>query len=387
MKKILGSVGVLAVVGALVLGATGAFFSDTETGNTFTAGAIDLKVDSLSTYNGDSYTTTTWGQNVLGVDITSERFFDFADIKPGDTGLTRVSLHVINNDAYVCAAVSNLASNDNGLTEPENAVDSTSGVGEGELDEEMLWTIWKDTNNNGIQDGEEIVLASGNPVNGMLAVYDSTSSVLAGGQTAYLGVKWELPAASGNETQTDSLTGDISFTVVQSRNNTNFQCIPQQHEISQISSVNVGEPTSESSFVMQGWSNAVWPQGGGWGGGDDQTIRTVSSDLDGHQLVIPSDPGNDSATVAMDFGGYVGPKELQIRHLDGFADDGFKVYVDGTEVGSYLDQTNDETWKTLEISGLNYTGTHTVKIVLEAAHWASYSTYGQLGISWIKIQG
>ena len=48
MKKILLSLGTIVIVGALVLGATGAFFSDTETsvGNTFTAGAIDFKVDS-----------------------------------------------------------------------------------------------------------------------------------------------------------------------------------------------------------------------------------------------------------------------------------------------------------------------------------------------------
>jgi len=62
MKKILGSVGVLALVGALVLGATGAFFSDTETstGNTFTAGAIDLGVDNTSYYNGKLNQETTW---------------------------------------------------------------------------------------------------------------------------------------------------------------------------------------------------------------------------------------------------------------------------------------------------------------------------------------
>ncbi|OHB16925.1 MAG: hypothetical protein A2605_00460 [Candidatus Zambryskibacteria bacterium RIFOXYD1_FULL_39_35] len=235
MKKILGSVGMLALVGVLVWGATGAFFSDTETstGNTFTAGAIDLKVDSLSTYNGESYATTTWGQNTPGVDITSERFFDFADIKPGDSGLTRVSLHVINNDAYVCAEVLNLTSDDNTQTEPEStAVLDTDDLTSGELDDQMLWTIWKDTNNDGVQDSGETVLASGNPVNGTLAVYDSSTvgGPLTGATTAYLGVKWELPSTSGNETQTDSLTGDISFTVVQSRNNENFVCGQSQEE-------------------------------------------------------------------------------------------------------------------------------------------------------------
>src|SRR5690242_12142155 len=54
MKRIIMSLGAIVFVGAMAWGATGAFFSDTETssGNTFTAGAIDLKVDSTSHYNG-----------------------------------------------------------------------------------------------------------------------------------------------------------------------------------------------------------------------------------------------------------------------------------------------------------------------------------------------
>ncbi|MFA6254643.1 MAG: TasA family protein [Patescibacteria group bacterium] len=55
MKKIVLSLSVIAVVAALAIGATVAYFSDTEisSGNTFTAGSIDLKVDhTKQTYNG-----------------------------------------------------------------------------------------------------------------------------------------------------------------------------------------------------------------------------------------------------------------------------------------------------------------------------------------------
>ena len=55
MKRILLSLGTLVVVGAVVAGATIAYYNDTEvsTGNIFTAGSIDLKVDHTSqTYNG-----------------------------------------------------------------------------------------------------------------------------------------------------------------------------------------------------------------------------------------------------------------------------------------------------------------------------------------------
>ncbi|MFC1720748.1 TasA family protein [Patescibacteria group bacterium] len=53
MKKILMSVAMLVVVGAAVAGATGAFFSDTETstGNTFTAGTIDISVNEMNPWN------------------------------------------------------------------------------------------------------------------------------------------------------------------------------------------------------------------------------------------------------------------------------------------------------------------------------------------------
>jgi len=54
MKKIIFSLMTIAAVAAMVISSTTAFFSDTETstGNTFTAGGIDLKVDSESHYNG-----------------------------------------------------------------------------------------------------------------------------------------------------------------------------------------------------------------------------------------------------------------------------------------------------------------------------------------------
>ena len=55
MKKILLSLGTLVAVAAVVAGGTIAFYNDTETssGNIFTAGSIDLKVEHLrQTYNG-----------------------------------------------------------------------------------------------------------------------------------------------------------------------------------------------------------------------------------------------------------------------------------------------------------------------------------------------
>ena len=103
-------------VGVVVVGATGAFFSDTETskGNTFTAGAIDLTIDNESyaidfTIPGFSGTpdgslvaspNTSWSLN----DLTGQVFFNFVDLKPGDVGEDTISIHVNNNDAWMCMA-------------------------------------------------------------------------------------------------------------------------------------------------------------------------------------------------------------------------------------------------------------------------------------------
>jgi predicted ribosomally synthesized peptide with SipW-like signal peptide len=61
MPRILLSLAiVIAAIGAIYTGSTGAFFSDTETssGNVFTAGAIDLKIDNESYYNGIANAST-----------------------------------------------------------------------------------------------------------------------------------------------------------------------------------------------------------------------------------------------------------------------------------------------------------------------------------------
>ena len=99
--KILAGLAMIVFVGALAVGATGAFFSDTETstGNIFTAGSIDLKIDhSLSTYNGDpnggdftivSNTQTTFsGDDGAGnaVNLTFQHAGWTADLDGGHVG-------------------------------------------------------------------------------------------------------------------------------------------------------------------------------------------------------------------------------------------------------------------------------------------------------------
>ena len=138
----------VVALGAMIAGGTGAFFSDTESslGNTFTAGAIDLKIDNTSYYNGVFSTSTSWSLK----DLTIEKFFNFLDLKPGDRGEDTISLHVDTNDAYLCANVKLTSNDENGCNEPEGLVDGTCGgtdpvgAGLGELASNVNFLWWAD---------------------------------------------------------------------------------------------------------------------------------------------------------------------------------------------------------------------------------------------------
>jgi predicted ribosomally synthesized peptide with SipW-like signal peptide len=182
LQRILLSLGVIVFVGAIVASATGAFFNDTETstGNTFAAGALDLKVDSQSHYNGlvceevtagvfqwqvpeggdpvgpDHYPqpgmpcSGTWAESDLIPDSLAFRFFNFNDIKPGDEGENTISLHVYDNDAWGCFIVDNVSDLDVTCTEPESestdpecSVDINS-PGAGELGGVITFDAWLD---------------------------------------------------------------------------------------------------------------------------------------------------------------------------------------------------------------------------------------------------
>ncbi len=268
MKKILLSTALILFVGsALALGGTGAFFSDTElsSGNTFMAGAIDLKIDNHSYYNGFLNASTTWEAK----DLTIEKFFDFPDLKPGDVGEDTISLHVDTNDAYLCANVKLTSNDDNVPNEPELLVDGNTGPGLGELASNVNFVWWADDGDNVLETDENII--SQGPI-GALGLNGSTTVALAdsqtniwtevpgpvpGEQTLYIGKAWcfgtigTAPFAQdglgttsprnpgnsnggitcdghllNNSTQTDSLTADVKFTAVQSRNNPGFLCTP-----------------------------------------------------------------------------------------------------------------------------------------------------------------
>ena len=264
-------------------GMTGAFFSDTETssGNTFTAGAIDLKVDNHCWYNGvecycESSETCCWdedgdkdcetGEETCTctwepTDLTDELFADFSDLKPGDWGEDTISFHVDSNKAWLCAEVEITEDDDVDCTEPEEEstdpeCSNNGNVGDGELDNYLEVFAWADmcNDNNGHTPGDNIYTPNcdtplmDTPVKltdyvGRFTIADSQYSAfggaLEGEEDYYIGKAWcfgdmSVDSNTGvitcdgvnvqNDAQTDTLKLKVSFTAVQYRNNQNYEC-------------------------------------------------------------------------------------------------------------------------------------------------------------------
>lgn len=239
MKKILISVSIIAAAAAVIVGATTAYFSDTETstGNTFTAGSLDLKVDSqchryqlVAGSNGEPVpspvacpTENTWGQNG-GEDIENQKFFTIYDVKPGDSGENTISLHV-DNDAWLQLVVGPVSDLENSCTEPEAAEEGGTCDGTGELRENLLFTVFADGvlgdgtgGCNNIKDSNDSELISAGTINADGETWP-LPTFIPGGKTSCFGISWNLPTTVGNVVQSDSLSAAMTLNVEQFRNN------------------------------------------------------------------------------------------------------------------------------------------------------------------------
>lgn len=301
MKKILISVSIIGAVAAIVFGVTTAFFSDTETstGNTFTAGAIDLKIDNHSWYNGVERTDLGWDLD----DLTGHLFFNYEDLKPGDWGEDTVSIHVDDNDAWACVDIFIKKNDDMSSAEPEleagDDLEVASDIWDGELAEELNFIFWVDDGDNVLETGEEvlvsgrasdILLAGGvNGINFALAdknennVGGSDGTPLKGGDTYYIGKAWcygtltltydgqgdpsNVPgftcngAPVGNLSQTDNMMVDIGFYAEQSRHNPDFECSPKIPETSMPTQLLENKDTGWNVIEDDTYGNIVYSDG------------------------------------------------------------------------------------------------------------------------------
>jgi len=257
-KNILFSLSIMAAAAAIVVAGTTAFFSDTETssGNTFTAGAIDLQIKNQASYSAIPSYSQDWGFK----DIDGELYFSFSDLKPGDWGENTVTLKVTSNDSYVCADVYGVEE-ENGLVDPELELNDTDASGELGKDLRFVW--WVDDGDNKLEDAETILF--GGPVSFFymmsvaandiyaedqlyLTLTDPTHNIFGvvgqafpGNTEKSLGIGWCFGDMAIDYTQNAGFTCDgtnvsnmaqtdqikdavLSFSATQARNNASFTC-------------------------------------------------------------------------------------------------------------------------------------------------------------------
>lgn len=191
MKKILGLIVVALLVIGLVGGGTYAYFSDVETSedNTFTAGTLDLSVDTENPWDTTKITASA--------------------MKPGDSGVATMTLKNEGNiDGTLTVDLTNLVDDPGTTPEPEPTPDN------GELSANMDIVLWVDADGDGVKDTGETELYSGK-----LNEYSGgpyTVGTLAGGATTYVSLSYSINGAEvGNEIQGDISTFDIEFNLEQ----------------------------------------------------------------------------------------------------------------------------------------------------------------------------
>ena len=261
-KSILLSLALVAFIAAAAAGATGAFFSDTETstGNTFTAGDIDLKIDNESYVTNNEGVLVASEENSWAIsDLTNQLFFSFDDVKPGDIGEDTISVHAGTNDAYACMAARITATPENTLVDPETDAGDTGPANgnNGELQNHINFVFWNDDGDNVYETGENTITAltgaAGAVFNGAYSAIGT--GAIPGNTTRYVAKAWCFggitpnavtqdnlgktgsngPLARGtgftcsgvgnqNIAQTDGIVVDVSFQAVQARNNGQFTC-------------------------------------------------------------------------------------------------------------------------------------------------------------------
>jgi predicted ribosomally synthesized peptide with SipW-like signal peptide len=161
-----------------------------------------------------------------------DSFFNFSDVKPGDWGTNVISLHVYTNDAYACVYPHDITESENGMTEPEDEVDTTSD--DGELGDLLEFFVWEDDGDGVHEGGEEVIVEVGGDLGDMR---DGERLDLQATTTAYVTIAWcagdmtleegEVScdgSEAGNITQTDQLEAFLTAYAVQQRNNGDFSC-------------------------------------------------------------------------------------------------------------------------------------------------------------------
>jgi len=181
MIRIAKSLVTILAVAVIAVGATGAYFSDTETstGNTFTSGTLDLNVD---------------GGNTNVVKFTA------ANLRPGNQP----------KGSWTLANVGSV----NGYLDPETGAGDVTcdnpGVGQGELSDVLGLMIFVDRNGDGWYSVGDSYVYNG-MANGIGASYDVNEPINAGSSTKIVAILNWWSTSSDDLAQGDSMQLDVTF--------------------------------------------------------------------------------------------------------------------------------------------------------------------------------
>lgn len=255
-RKALGGLATIGLAGAGAGLGTSAYFSDEESfaNNELTAGELNLVVDYWTSVDQDGVDTeSTTGSGTI--DGNSPEFpYQIADVKPGDSGFLVFCPKIVDNPAWLWIGSDGVTDYENGMTEPEMAVDETgpseipeegtNGEGEGELSEAIEVTVSYceyvgegDRDDPGnyetireMDNGDDYTLAElgddledGFLLDGDDEEDDTQPYPASDDEDDQAGpcicVEWEVPTDVGNEIQTDSVEFDVEFYAEQERHN------------------------------------------------------------------------------------------------------------------------------------------------------------------------
>lgn len=231
----IGVLGLLFLVGAL------AILAQENPGITFATKGISLKIDSKAWYNGAIVPSATWA--LKNLNPTSDKFFNFDDVKPGDFGCNVISMHVKDQDAWMCMDFENLTQDENGMNEPEALVDTTPGA---DLANGTEFFGWTDDGDGKYEPPTEKALFGTSTKAASTVLNDKTYVIgdsKQGGAcrvntTRYVGMCWcagGLTVAAngkmtcdatklGNAAQTDSFALDVAIRAEPTNQNSKFVC-------------------------------------------------------------------------------------------------------------------------------------------------------------------
>jgi len=218
MMKIAKSVGVIVFVGAVVAGATGAFFSDTESsiGNVFTAGTVTLELQTITHTYKDNVLPDPTGFTLNPPVVGQGPSFTFTDLKPLDWGTITGTLKNGANDTFVCARVT-------GVTDQNpfrNMLKFRTGTGPGGSFGDIVDAV---SINEWFSPTPPVLNLPSLP---MLAGQSESVPLQYCFGTFIQGGGCELDPAvvDYNAAQNQALSIDIEYYAVQQRNNEGFTC-------------------------------------------------------------------------------------------------------------------------------------------------------------------